>query len=131
MIYLQKKETIKIVSSENSYVSISIGLEEGPHANLGGRFWNWKDSLESIGLKVSIRKTIVMVSGSEGELFKSKIDPCGVCWRKVMANSGLCTKCANWVHRKSAKIKRAIARLAMHFVCSNGRNGGFDQEVVQ
>ena len=57
-----------------------------------------------------------MVSGSEGELFKSKIDPCGVCGRKVMANSVLCTKCGTWVHGKCAKIKRASAKLAMHFV---------------
>ena len=35
-----------------------------------------------------------------------------------MANSRLCTKCENWVHGRCAKIKRVIARLAMHFVCS-------------
>ena len=57
------------------------------------------------------------VSGSEGELFKSKIDPCGVCERRVMANSVLCAKCGNWANGKCAKIKRATARLAMHFVC--------------
>ena len=34
-----------------------------------------------------------------------------------MANLVLCTKCGNWVHGKCAKIKRATARLAMHFVC--------------
>ena len=81
------------------------------------RFWNWKDALESKGLKVNTRKTKLMVSGSEGELFKSKIDPCGVCGRRVMANSVVCTKCENWVHSRCAKIKRATARLAMHFVC--------------
>ena len=81
------------------------------------RFWNWKDALESKGLKVNTRKTKVMVSGSEGELFKSKIDPCGVCWRRVMANSVLFTKCENWFHGKCANIMRATARLAMHFVC--------------
>ena len=59
-----------------------------------------------------------MVSGSEGELFKSKMDPGEVYGRRVMANSVLCTKCGNWVHGKCAKIKRATARLAMHFVCS-------------
>ena len=80
-------------------------------------FWNWKNALESKGLKVNTRKTKLMVSGSEGELYKSKIDPCGVCGRRVMANSVLCTKCGSWVHGKCAKIKRATARLAMHFVC--------------
>jgi len=32
-----------------------------------------------------------MVSGTEGELPKSKIDPCGICGRRVMANSVHCT----------------------------------------
>ena len=86
--------------------------------DLKEKFWNWKDALESKGLKVNTRKTKVMVSRSEGELFKSKIDPCGVCGRRVMANSVLCTKCGNWVHGKCAKIKRVTARLAVHFVCS-------------
>ena len=82
------------------------------------RFWNWKDALKSKGLKVNIRKTKVMVSVSEGELFKRKIDPCGVCGRRAMVNSVLCTKCGNWVHGKCAKIKRTTNRLAMHFTCS-------------
>ena len=60
--------------------------------DLKERFWNWKDAWESKGLKVNTRKTKVMGSQSEGELFKSKIDPCG---RRVMANSVLCTKCGN------------------------------------
>ena len=46
--------------------------------DLKERFSNWKDALESKGLKVNTRKTKLMVSGSEDELFKSKIDLCGV-----------------------------------------------------
>ena len=30
----------------------------------------------------------------------------------------LCTKCTNWIHGRCTKIKRATAKLAMHFVCS-------------
>ena len=71
--------------------------------DLKERFWNWKNALESKGWKVNTRKTKLMVSGSEGELYKSKIDPCGVCGRRVMANSVLCTKCGNCVHGKCAK----------------------------
>ena len=89
--------------------------------NLKERFWNWKNALESKGLKVNTRKTKVMASVSEGELFKSKIDSSGVCGRRVMANSGLCTKCGSWVHGNCAKIKGATARLVMHFVCSKYR----------
>ena len=96
--------------------------------DLKERVWNWKDALESKGLKVNITKSKVMVSGSEGELYKRKIDPCGVCARRVMANSVLCTKCRNWVHGKCAKIKRATARLATHFVCSKYK--GIMEETV-
>ena len=42
--------------------------------DLKERFWNWNNALESKGLKVNTRKTKLMVSGSEGELYKSKID---------------------------------------------------------
>ena len=62
---------------------------------------------ESNGLKINTRKTKLMVSRSEGE----------VCGRRVMADSVLCIKCGNWVDGKCAKIKRATAGLAMHFVC--------------
>ena len=68
------------------------------------RFWNWKDAMESKGLKVNTRKTKLMVSRSKEELFKNKIDPCKVCGRIFMANSVLCAKCENWVHGKCAKI---------------------------
>ena len=85
--------------------------------DLKERFWNWKDAPESKGLKVNTRTPKVVASRSEGELFKSKIDSCGVCGRRVMANSMFCTKRGNWVHGKCAKIKRVTATLAMHFVC--------------
>ena len=94
-------------------VIVSKGMED-----LKERFWNCKDALESKGLKVNSRKTKLMVSGSEGELFKRKIDPCcEVCGRNVMVNSVLCIKCGNRAYGKCAKIKRATASLAMHFVC--------------
>ena len=55
-----------------------------------------------------------MVRGSEGELFKSMIDPYEVCGR-------LCTKCGNLVRGRCAKIKRVTTRLATRFVCSRCR----------
>ena len=87
----------KLLHSDN-LVIMSEDMED-----LKERFWNWKDALESKGLKVNTRKTKVMVSGSKEELFKSKIDPFGAFRRRVMANSVLCTKCGNWVHGKCAK----------------------------
>ena len=52
----------------NDLILMSETIED-----LKERFWNWKGVLES--LKVNTRKTQVMVSGLEGGLFKSKIDP--------------------------------------------------------
>ena len=37
-------------------------------------------------MKVNIRKTKMMVSGAEGE---SKVDPCGICGKRVMSNAVL------------------------------------------
>ena len=85
--------------------------------DLKERFWNWKAALESKGLKVNTRKTKVMATGSEGEIFRSKIDPCGVHRRRVMVHSVLWRKCGNWVHVRCTKIKGVTARLAMHFFC--------------
>ena len=59
----------------------------------------------------------MILSESEKELFKSKIDSCGVCGKKSWPIQ-LCTKCGNWVHGRCAKIKRVTARLAMHFARS-------------
>ena len=77
--------------------------------DLKERFWSWKDALQRMGLKVNTRKTKVMVSGPEEELLKSKIDPPGVCGRRVVADSVLCTKCGNVVHGRCAKIKLPLA----------------------
>ena len=44
----------------------------------------------------------VIISRSKKELLISKIDPCGACGRRVMANSIVDTKCGNWVHGRCA-----------------------------
>ena len=42
---------------------------------------------------MNLKKTKVMMSGSKGEVFKSKVDPCTKCGKRVMANSIMCTEC--------------------------------------
>ena len=86
------------------------------HGRLKGKVLELEGSTGK-DLKVNTRITKVMVSGSE-EVFKSKIDLCGVCGRRVMANSVLFTKSGNEVHGRCAKMKEVTTRLAMHFVCS-------------
>ena len=58
-----------------------------------------------------------MVSGSKGEVFKSKVDSCAKCSKRVMANSMMCTKCCKWVYGRYAKMRRVTLTLAKGFVC--------------
>ena len=81
------------------------------------KFWKWKEAFKSKGLKVNLGKTKVVVSGAEGEVTVSKIDPCGICGKRVMANSVLCVKCRKWIHGRCAKVKRVTLRLGRDFVC--------------
>ena len=55
--------------------------------DLKERVWNWKDALGSKGLRANIKKTKVMVSWSEAELLKSKIDSCGLGFRTLISRS--------------------------------------------
>ena len=57
------------------------------------KFWKRKEAFESKGLKMNLGKTKVVVTGAEGEVNVSKVDPCGICGKRVMANSVLCVKC--------------------------------------
>ena len=51
------------------------------------KFWKWKEAFESKGLKEKLGKTKVAVTGAKGEVTVSKVDPCGICRKRVMANS--------------------------------------------
>ena len=114
------ENTRRGVANELLYADNLVLMSETME-DLKERFRDWKDARESKDFRINTRKTKVMVSASEGELFKSTIDPCGVCGSTVMTKSVLCAKCVNWVHGRCAKIKRVTARLPMHFVCSRCR----------
>ena len=51
--------------------------------NLRERFQRWRSALKDKGLKVNVGRTKMMVSGTEGEIVLSKIDPCGICGKMV------------------------------------------------
>ena len=82
------------------------------------KFRKWKEAFESKGMKVNLGKTKLMVSGAEGEVSVSKVHPCGVCGKRVMANAVLCGKCDKWIHARCAKMKRVTPSLAKDFVCN-------------
>ena len=69
-------------------VLMSESLED-----LRERFQSWRDTLESKRLRINIRKTKMMVSGAEGEVVRSRVDPCGICGKRVMSNAVWCTLC--------------------------------------
>ena len=64
----------------------------------------------------------MLVSGAEVGKTVSKIDPCGICGKRVMANSVLCAKCGKWIHSRCAKVKRVTPRLGRDLVCGRCKN---------
>ena len=75
-----RKGLLNEILYADDLVLISENLED-----LRERFQRWRGALESKGMKVNIRKTKMMVSG-EGEIIRSKVDPCGICGKRVMSN---------------------------------------------
>ena len=85
--------------------------------NLKEKFLRWKEAFQSKRLKMNLKKIKIMVSRLKDEVLKSKVDPCAMYSKRVMANSVMCTKCGKWVHGRSTKIKRVTSTLAKGFVC--------------
>ena len=69
------------------------------------KLWKWKEELESKGWNVNLGKTKVVVNEAEDEVAVSKVDPCGICGKRVMANSVLCVKYGKWIHGRCTKVK--------------------------
>jgi len=90
--------------------AIDLVLTSKMIEGLREKFWKWKEAFESKGLKVNLGKTKVVVSGAEGEVTVSKVDPCGICGKRVMANSVLCVKFRKWIHGRCVKVKRVTLR---------------------
>ena len=63
---------------------------------------------------MNLGKTKVVVSGAEGEVSVSKLDPCGICGKRVMANSVLCVKLQEmdpWKMRESKEGDPEIGKI--------------------
>ena len=83
-------------------VIIATSLEE-----LKNRIEAWKEGLESKGLRMNMRQTMVMVSGRGLDvLHDSGKYPCAVC-RKGVGNCSCieCSKCKHWVHKTCTGLK--------------------------
>ena len=73
--------------------------------------------MEGKGLKANVRKTKMMVSVTEGEITSSKIDPSGVCGKRVRFYSVCCTQCVKWIHGRCTMMKKVTCSSARDFVC--------------
>jgi hypothetical protein len=93
------------------------------------KFYKWKSAIEKKGLKVNMGKTKVMVSGEGGERVVSRIYPCGVCDKRVKANSVLCTGCQKWVHKRCSGVKGGLKKVEGMFKCKRCVNGKICKEA--
>ena len=67
---------------------------------------NWKEGLESKGLKVNIGKTKVMKCHADANMkVESGKYPCGICGKGVGRNSFQWGGCPKWVHKKCSEVK--------------------------
>ena len=80
-------------------------------------YCSWKNSIESKGLRVNMKKTKVMISAlNHGPSFQSGKHSCGVCFKGVRVSSILCTLCNHWVHKRCSGLKNKLAS-AINFKC--------------
>ena len=86
--------------------------------DLRERFQKWRSALEGKEMKVNVGKTKVMVSGTERENVLSKMDPCGICGKRVWSNAVCCAQCMKWIQGRCAKMKKVTCSSARHFVCT-------------
>jgi len=63
------------------------------------RLNEWKDNVQSKGLRVNMNKTKVMISGECQKVKQKAVRwPCGVGSKGVGSNLLQCTRCQKWVH---------------------------------
>ena len=85
---------------------------------LGRRVAEWRASLLDEGLKVNAGKYKVMVGSSGGKMIvNSGKWPCGVCGKRVQANSVQCTLCKKWIHKRCSVVHGDLSRVDDGFMC--------------
>ena len=82
------------------------------------RLNEWKDNVESKGMRDNMNKTKVMISGERHKVRQKAVRwPCGVCSKGVGSNSLQCTSCQKSVHKKCSGIKGSMSKVAKSFIC--------------
>ena len=69
-----------------------------------------ENALERKAMKLNIRKTKMMVSGAEGEMVRSEVNPSGICGKRVMSNAVLsqCVRNGFMLHALKRKTYPAV-----------------------
>ena len=78
LTYVVTKNVRNGLMSEMLYTDNLVLMSEALEG-LREKFWKWKEAFESKGLKVNLGMIKMIVSGVEGEVSVSKVDPCGIC----------------------------------------------------
>ena len=52
-------------------------------------------------------------------LSKSKVDSCGICSLRVMANSILCVQSGKWIYCRCVRVKMVTPQFSGNFTCRN------------
>ena len=87
------------------------------------RLNEWKENVESKGMRVSMNKTKVMMSAERQKVKEKAVRwPCGVCSKGVGSSSIQCTSCQKWVHKKCGGIKSSMSKVAKSFICTGCLN---------
>ena len=82
------------------------------------RLNEWKDNVESKGMRGNMNKTKVMINGERQKMRQKAVRwPCGVCSKGVGISSLQCTSCQEWVHKKCSGIKGSMSKVAKSFIC--------------
>ena len=98
-------------------ILMSVTIEVFRNKFFNSKFLKWKESFESMGLKVNLGGAMMMVSSSitKDGISKRKVDPCGFCCLRVKVNSVLCVQCGRWIHGRCAGVKRVTPKFSRNF----------------
>ena len=91
-------------AADDDLVLMSVTIE-----GLVNKFRQLKEAFESMGLKVNLGKTKVIVAGgfTTDVLSKIKVYPCEVCSLIVNMKSVLCVQCGKLIHGICGRLKSA------------------------
>jgi exonuclease III len=110
-----------------------LGITAKEKTALEQQLQKWKETFETIGLKVNVAKTKIVrfARNAEAVVKPQGKSPCGVCGKGVGANSIMCGVCKKWIHgRKCSGLQQPVSKV-QDFTCKTCTNGPKQQEEIQ